>query len=274
MNPSTATGRWLTSNIDPTGGPRPVVSWSHDDSFLNRRPSQPCSRWALRLSRVGHQPVADSCWHPLFLRWTRRHGTSHRRIARGLRTAKDSYPLVFRQCALSGDHPAGLQPGHRLPTPVLTKGVAKPDSQQVAPQTFSLAWRADSSSESSRTASTRVIDPPRVGRRHSHQDFQGQPASTLKFHIFTPDSGKYRFTVCRISPPRPCSSSRWRNLHTVVSSGTGSRPRSMPTNCRITTESYSASSSPGSDRLNHCCRKYTRNIRSNPTGGRPLPALG
>src|SRR5271166_6050130 len=201
MNPSTATGRWLTSNIDPTGGPRPVVSWSHDDSFLNRRPSQPCSRWALRLSRVGHQPVADSCWHPLFLRWTRRHGTSHRRIARGLRTAKDSYPLVFRQCALSGDHPAGLQPGHRLPTPVLTKGVAKPDSQQVAPQTFSLAWRADSSSESSRTASTRVIDPPRVGRRHSHQDFQGQPASTLKFHIFTPDSGTYGSPLIDSVPP-------------------------------------------------------------------------
>ena len=43
-----------------------------------------------------------------------------------------------------------------------------------------------------------------------------------------------------------------RNLHTVVSSGTGSRPRSIPTNCRITGESYSASSTAGSDRLNHC----------------------
>src|SRR5437870_6003834 len=31
--------------------------------------------------------------------------------------------------------------------------------------------------------------------------------------------------------------------------------RSMPTNCRITTESYSASSTAGSDRLNHCCKK-------------------
>ena len=37
----------------------------------------------------------------------------------------------------------------------------------------------------------------------------------------------------------------------MVSSGTGSRPRSMPTNCRIPTESYNASSTPGSDGLNH-----------------------
>src|SRR5207244_1726426 len=37
--------------------------------------------------------------------------------------------------------------------------------------------------------------------------------------------------------------------------GTGSQPRSMPTNCRITTESYSVSSTAGSDRLNHCCKK-------------------
>src|SRR5208282_1052718 len=66
---------------------------------------------------------------------------------------------------------------------------------------------------------------------------------------------KCRFTVSSISPPSPCSSSRWRNLHTVVSSGTGSRPRSIPTESRITTESYSASSTAGSDRLNHCCKK-------------------
>ena len=73
--------------------------------------------------------------------------------------------------------------------------------------------------------------------------------------IRTPFCCKCRFTVSSIAPPRSCSSSRWRNLHTVVSSGTGSCPRSMPTNCRITAESYSASSTPGSDRLNHCCRK-------------------
>ena len=29
-----------------------------------------------------------------------------------------------------------------------------------------------------------------------------------------------------------------------------------------------------SDKLNHCCRKYSRNIRSTPIGGRPLPGLG
>ena len=73
--------------------------------------------------------------------------------------------------------------------------------------------------------------------------------------IRTPLLCKCKFTASSICPPRRCSSSRWRNLHTVVSSGTGSRPRSMPTNCRITTESYSASSTAGSDRLNHCCRK-------------------
>src|SRR6185312_4616049 len=44
-------------------------------------------------------------------------------------------------------------------------------------------------------------------------------------------------------------------LQIVVSSGTGSRPKSMPTNCRMARESYSASSTAGSDRLNHCCRQ-------------------
>ena len=38
--------------------------------------------------------------------------------------------------------------------------------------------------------------------------------------------------------------------HTVVSSGTGSRPTSMSTKRRIADESYSASSTAGSDRLN------------------------
>src|SRR4029450_11569890 len=39
-------------------------------------------------------------------------------------------------------------------------------------------------------------------------------------------------------------------------------------------ESYSASSTAGSDRLNQCWRKYIRSMRSTPTGGRPLPAFG
>jgi transposase-like protein len=33
------------------------------------------------------------------------------------------------------------------------------------------------------------------------------------------------------------------------------KPKSIPTNRRITTESYSAYSTAGSDRLNHCCKK-------------------
>src|ERR1035438_3385923 len=56
----------------------------------------------------------------------------------------------------------------------------------------------------------------------------------------------------------------------VLSSGTGARPRSMPTKCRSTGDSYSASSAPGSLRLNHCCRKYTRNIMLRPIGGHPF----
>src|SRR5262249_25886438 len=39
-------------------------------------------------------------------------------------------------------------------------------------------------------------------------------------------------------------------------------------------ESYSASSTAGSERLNQCWRKYIRSMRSNPTGGRPFPAFG
>src|SRR4029077_8346410 len=41
--------------------------------------------------------------------------------------------------------------------------------------------------------------------------------------IRTPLPSRYRFTVSNISPPSPCSSSKWRNLQIVVSSGTGSR---------------------------------------------------
>lgn len=48
---------------------------------------------------------------------------------------------------------------------------------------------------------------------------------------------------------------RWRNLHTVVSSGTGSRLRSIPTKLRMAAESCRASPSAESDRLNQCCRK-------------------
>ena len=51
--------------------------------------------------------------------------------------------------------------------------------------------------------------------------------------IRTPLLCKCKFTassICRPGGPHP---SRWRNLQTVVSSGTGSCPRSMPTNCHI-----------------------------------------
>jgi hypothetical protein len=68
-------------------------------------------------------------------------------------------------------------------------------------------------------------------------------------------AGGGRPTSSNSGRPNSCSSSRWRKRHTVVSSGTGSRPRSMPTKHRIACESYSASSTAGSDRLNQCCKK-------------------
>ena len=51
-----------------------------------------------------------------------------------------------------------------------------------------------------------------------------------------------------------CSSSRWRNLHTVVSSGAASCSRSMRANSRIAFMSYNASSTAGSDKLNRICK--------------------
>src|SRR5215468_9055815 len=46
--------------------------------------------------------------------------------------------------------------------------------------------------------------------------------------------------------PRRCSSNKCLNLHIVGSSGTGSQPKSMPTNVRSAAESYKASSTSGS----------------------------
>src|SRR5882672_8091951 len=56
--------------------------------------------------------------------------------------------------------------------------------------------------------------------------------------IRTPWACRCRFTVPRICSPNWCASSKCRNLHTVVSSGTGSQPKSTPTNCRSAAESY------------------------------------
>jgi uncharacterized protein (DUF433 family) len=46
-----------------------------------------------------------------------------------------------------------------------------------------------------------------------------------------------RCTSSNSCRPRSCVSSRWQKRHTVVSSGTGSWPRSMPTKSRIASES-------------------------------------
>ena len=50
------------------------------------------------------------------------------------------------------------------------------------------------------------------------------------------------FTLTSSFLPSLCFSSRWLNLHTVVSSGAPFTPRSMPTKLRMDTESYNASS--------------------------------
>src|SRR5215510_14713796 len=54
---------------------------------------------------------------------------------------------------------------------------------------------------------------------------------------FSPLAAKCRCTASNSRWPRSCASSRWRKRHTVVSSGTGSRPRSIPTKRRIASES-------------------------------------
>src|ERR1039458_9360863 len=97
MHLPTAIGRWPTSSIAPWVGRRPVVSWSHDDCFRKRRPAHTLRSGPLRLSRLGHEPVLDSRWHLALLRWTRRHGTAHRRVAGRLRAAKNPHPFFRGQ---------------------------------------------------------------------------------------------------------------------------------------------------------------------------------
>src|SRR6266536_3485535 len=56
--------------------------------------------------------------------------------------------------------------------------------------------------------------------------------------IFKPCACKWALTAANSCRPRSWLSSKWRKRRIVVSSGAGSRPRSMPTNCRIASESY------------------------------------
>src|ERR1019366_2652471 len=106
----------------------------------------------LRLSRLGHQPVIDSRWHLALLRWTRCHGTAHRRVAGGLRAAENPHPFFRGQCPIPGDHSSGLQPGHGVPTPVLARIMAELDSRQAALQAVLTPRRTHSPSDSSRAA--------------------------------------------------------------------------------------------------------------------------
>jgi hypothetical protein len=55
--------------------------------------------------------------------------------------------------------------------------------------------------------------------------------------IAKPRARSCALTSSNSTRPSPCCSSRWQNLQAVVSSGTGSWPRSMPTNARSVAES-------------------------------------
>src|SRR5882762_11645633 len=59
-----------------------------------------------------------------------------------------------------------------------------------------------------------------------------------------------------------CSSSKCRNLHTLVSSGAGSQPKSMPTNCRRAAESYGRDREPESFGCWPCSRRLSSNRTS------------
>jgi hypothetical protein len=81
-------------------------------------------------------------------------------------------------------------------------------------------------------------------------------------------------TLANRCSPNLLSLSGRRNFSSVVPSGTRSHPSSMPTKRRKLALSSSASSQASSARLNQCCMKCMRNMRSKPIGGLPLPALG
>ena len=73
---------------------------------------------------------------------------------------------------------------------------------------------------------------------------------------FRPFASRYSHTRWNIRSPSACASSRCRNLHTVVSSGAPSRPKSIPTNRRRLAMSYNASSHASSARLNQCYTQH------------------
>src|ERR1700731_1758364 len=61
---------------------------------------------------------------------------------------------------------------------------------------------------------------------------------------------------------------------TIVDATILHAPSSTNTNRRKAADSYSASSTPGSDRLNHCCTKYTRGMIDMPNRLPSLACLG
>src|SRR5674476_1584012 len=88
-----------------------------------------------------------------------------------------------------------------------------------------------------------------------------------------PLSARWALISSKRARVRLLSCSRWRNLSSVVASGTDSRDRSTPTKSRSAWLSYSASSSASSARPYHCCRQYMRSMVGTPIGWRPTRPL-
>ena len=105
----------------------------------------------------------------------------------------------------------------------------------------------------------------RTGRRNNGRVYNG--LSTDR----NPCAARYAPIRAKSCSPNRWASNRCRNLQIVASSGTGSRPRSIPTNCRKARESYKASSTARSDRLNHCCRKWRAACARRPPAATPAP---
>jgi len=87
--------------------------------------------------------------------------------------------------------------------------------------------------------------------------------------ILMPFFLRYALTTANSALPRLLRSRRWRNLQIVVSSETRACLRSMAGNVRMEMISFNDFSAPEPPRLNHCCKKWIRSIRSSVTGALP-----
>lgn len=89
--------------------------------------------------------------------------------------------------------------------------------------------------------------------------------------IWSPRSAADSATASSILAPIPLSSRRWRNLQSVVASGTPSG--ATPTNRLIAAESQTCSSHARSERPKHICTMYILSIVESSTQGLPMSGL-